>query len=420
MQRMMQTALIVLVIAIGLTASSLAWRVTSAPRIAPDLETTDPAIGYAFYQALDQVLASGDRSALDRVVSGGFIDHDQDRARSTGDLASELTALGTSFPDMHIRVLDMQSAAGTLVASIAPMQSSGTVVDGVHFASGSTESGSEVLRIEHGKVAERWASAIPGGQLATYADAAFAFAPISSSTIKLEEIDLPEGSHFEWTSTGDRAVLVEAGAIQLDIRWVGSEGERMHTSQMAAAGQALSSPAGENVTVRTESGTSARVLVLTLQKYTPSNPSSIELGQGATLTLLWSSYLPFEPDGTWHLSFGRVALSAGATGRLTGDAQSTVLLATTNGSSRLSIHGGQIATLDQAAFPASSETMALLDAGNAALVEEAESMEIANASAEPAVVWLIGVRVEAPPATPVTHNGAPVAAIPRGAGFIRE
>jgi hypothetical protein len=417
MQRMMQTALIVLVIAIGLTAGSLAWRVTSAPRTARGQETTDPAVGYAFYQALDEVMESGDRSALDRVVSSGFIDHNGDRARSTGDLANDLAALGTSFPDMRIQVLDIQTAAGTLVASIAPVRSSGTAVEGMHFAAGSGVSGSEVLQIQHGKVSARWASAIPGVQLSTFADAAFAFAPISSSSIKLEEIDLPEGGRFEWTSRGDRAVLVEAGAIQLDIRWIGSEGEQMHTSQMAAAGQALSSPAGENVTVRTESGASARILVLTLQKSTPTNPSSIELGPGATLTLLWSSYLPFDPNGTWHLSFGRVALSAGSMGLLSGDARSTVLLANTNGSSRLSIDGGKIATLDQAAIPASPETIALLDAGNAALVEEAESMEIANAGAEPSVMWLIGVRVDAPPTTPETHSGTPVMAIPRGAGF---
>jgi hypothetical protein len=415
----MQTTLIVLVVAIGLTTGSLAWRVASGPRVAPTTTMVDPAIGYAFYQALDDVLTTGDRSTLDRVVSSGYIDHSGDQKRTAEELVNRLASYRSFFPDLRIRVLEIRATGETLIASIAPAQSAGPVVEGLQLAPDPTAGGFEVLRIQHGKVSERWSSALPGIERASFADASFTFEPIASQSLKLEAIELPANSRFAWSSRGDRAVLVESGGIQLDISSTGSEGERLHASKTVATGQALSSPAGETAVVRTESGVSARVLVLTMQNYTPTNPSSIELGQGAKLTLLWSSYFPDKPTSAWHLSFGRVALAADSTGRFTGDAQSSVLLAGMSGTARLSVGSGQIAALSNAPRPESSESIALLDAGNAALVDRPAAMEIANTGGEPAVLWFIGVRIDAPSVTPAPSGGTPILAIHIGAGFKR-
>jgi hypothetical protein len=157
-----------------------------------------------------------------------------------------------------------------------------------------------------------------------------------------------------------------------------------------------------------------------MQNYTPTNPSSIELGQDAKLTLLWSSYFPDKPISAWHLSFGRVVLAADSTGRFTGDAQSTVLLAGVTGTARLSVGSGQIAASSSATLPQSSESVALLEAGTAVEMDRPAAMEIANTGGEPAVVWFIGVRSDAPSDTSVSSSGGPALAIPAGADFESE
>ncbi len=402
MQRTMQTVLIALVIAIGLTAGSLAWRVASAPQIAPDIETTDPAIGYAFYQALDEVLASGDGSALDGVVSGGFIDHVGEQEQSTGDLVDALMSFGASFPDLQVRVLDMQSASGTLVASIAPVQLTGPMLEGMRISTEPIAGGFEVLRIRNGKVTDRWANGLPDVRLASFAEAGLQVGGTFSNTVRLEEIEIPADGSFTWRAFGERVVIVKTGTVELDSRWIGSQGEAMHESKTIDAGQAVSSPSGTTVTVRAVSGTAAKalVLLLTLQKVTPTDTTMLALGPGTNLKLLWQSNLPTIPEGTWNLSFARLTLPPGITAALTSDAPSTLLLSAEGDASRIAIDDGELSKLDHTYAPASEGMQTSLDAGTAAFVEEANAVEIASAGSQPATVWLIRIRLDDPRATP--------------------
>lgn len=402
MQRTMQTVLIALVIAIGLTAGSLAWRVASAPRMAPDLDTTDPAIGYAFYDALDAVLATGDRSALDSIVTDGFIDHIGDQETSTSWLVDQLMSFRASFPDTRIRVQEIQSAQGSLVASIAPVQLAGDVLDGMRISSNPIAGGYEVLRVRNGKITDRWAGGLPDVQLASFTDAGLQVGSSFGTTVRLEHIKLPEDGSFTWRAFGQRVLLVTQGTVQLDSRWIGSQGEAMHDSQTIDAGQAILSPSGTTVTVRDVGQTPAGafVLLLTMQKVSPTDSTMIELGPDTKLELLWQSNLSTLPAGSWSLSFARLTVPPEVTARLTNDAPTTVLLSTETDSARISTDTGTISTLDTNYVPADAGMGTSLATGTAALVEETDSVEIASAGSAPATVWLIRMQLDAPSATP--------------------
>jgi hypothetical protein len=398
----MQTVLIALVIAIGLTAGSLAWRVASAPRMAPDFEATDPAIGYAFYQALDDVLATGDRSALDRVVSGGFIDHIGDQETSTGKLVDQLKTFHASFPDTQFQVREIQSAEGTLVASIEPVRLTGPLLGGMQISTNPMAGGYEVLRVRHGKITDRWAGGLPDVQLASFTDAGLQVGSSFSNMVRLEQIELPEDTSFTWRAFGQRVLLVTQGTVQLDSRWIGSQGEAMHDSQTINAGQAVLSPSGTTVTVREVGQTPARtlILLLTVQQVTPTDSTLIERGPGTKLDLLWQSNLSTLPMGSWSLSFARLSLPPETTAELTSDSSTTVLLSSENDSARISTDTGSISTLDANYVPADAGMGTSLAAGTAALVEETDSVEIASAGSDPATVWLIRIQLDAPSATP--------------------
>ncbi len=419
MQRTVQIALIGLILVIGLTVGSLAWQVASAPRVAPELQTTDPAIGYAFYQALDEVLASGDRAALDGIVSSGFVDHDGHRTASAGELVDELLSFRASFPETRFQVRDMQSASGTLVATLAPVWPAGMVVDGLILGPRPDADRLEILRVWQGKVTDRWASATPAVGSEAFPGAALAFDFSAGSSLRLEEIDLPMGSSARWHARGMQAVMVETGTISVELRRVTAKDRLWQSSDVVDNGQVISVTAGNGVTVHTEAGAPARVLVLTVQTRSDFDSSAISLDPGATETLLFASSLPTAPYRTWHLSFGRISLSPGAAGMLTGDGQSMALLANTSGSARLSLSNGRISMAGSASSEA-PVTTAPIDAGNAVLAEHPTSMELTNTGEEPVVIWFVGARVDAPSTTPAPSNGTPTVEIPRGTDFRSE
>ena len=75
MNRIVFAALMGLTLAIGLTVASMAWRMTSFDEPLPSLGTADPAVGYAFYDGIDQVLSGNSPDALKQSVADGFVDH---------------------------------------------------------------------------------------------------------------------------------------------------------------------------------------------------------------------------------------------------------------------------------------------------------------------------------------------------------
>jgi hypothetical protein len=157
MQRVTQAALIGLTIAIVLTVGSLVWRAVSFDQHMPVLEAVDPAIGHAFYDGINQVLAGTSTDALEAVVSPGFVDHGGDRHgdRSATKLVEELSAFRQSFPNTRVVVNGIESATGTLVASIAPVEPSGALVAGLPLTMKPLAGGYEVLRVQNGRVTER-------------------------------------------------------------------------------------------------------------------------------------------------------------------------------------------------------------------------------------------------------------------------
>ena len=402
MQRTMQTVLIALVIAIGLTAGSLAWRVASAPQIAPDIETTDPAIGYAFYQALDEVLASGDGSALDGVVSGGFIDHVGEQEQSTGDLVDALMSFGASFPDLQVRVLDMQSASGTLVASIAPVQLTGPMLEGMRISTEPIAGGFEVLRIRNGKVTDRWASGLPDVRLASFADAGLQVGGTFSNTVRLEEIEIPADGSFTWRAFGERVVIVKTGTVAARFpvdRFPGRGHARIENHRRRAGCIEPIGNDGNGAGRIRHSGEGTRAAPDPAKGHAHGHDHAGSWA-GHDLELLWQSNLPTIPEGTWNLSFARLTLPPGITAALTSDAPSTLLLSAEGDASRIAIDDGELSKLDHTYAPASEGMQTSLDAGTAAFVEEANAVEIASAGSQPATVWLIRIRLDDPRATP--------------------
>jgi hypothetical protein len=67
-----------------------AWRTVSPDRTLPGIDTADPAVGYAFYSALEAALNGGETAPLHAIVTNDFVDHDSATGATLG--FDELTA----------------------------------------------------------------------------------------------------------------------------------------------------------------------------------------------------------------------------------------------------------------------------------------------------------------------------------------
>ena len=155
-------ALAVLVVAIIMTVGSLAWQATGFDRTTISAGTVDPTIGYAFYDALDQVMATGDSTALDAIMADGFVDHTDTGDHSADDLIAQLTAFGQRFPEARLSVGDITAAPETLIVEVGAFSPAGATLAGVPVGTDPQAPRFEMLRIRNGMVAERWSGALPG------------------------------------------------------------------------------------------------------------------------------------------------------------------------------------------------------------------------------------------------------------------
>ena len=157
------TAVAVVSIVICSAAGVFAWRTISVDRTLPSLNTANPAVGYAFYAALGEVLAGDEATSLQRVVTDDFVDHESnaETAKGIDELTAELSAFGATFPNVRVAVESIASSGDSLIAQLSPSTLAGGSVAGLTMAPIQVAGSVEVLHIRHGRVSERWATRLP-------------------------------------------------------------------------------------------------------------------------------------------------------------------------------------------------------------------------------------------------------------------
>ena len=124
------TVIAVVSIAITSVVGVFAWRTVSLDRTIADLNTADPAVGYAFYAALGQALTDDEPGPLQRIVTADFVDHDGNAGSTLGidELTADLSAFGATFPHADILVESIESSGDSLIAQISPMSLTGVSI----------------------------------------------------------------------------------------------------------------------------------------------------------------------------------------------------------------------------------------------------------------------------------------------------
>jgi hypothetical protein len=386
----MLTALIGLMLAVGLAVGSLAWRITSTSPPITSLTLADPAVGYAFYDAVDRVLAGDDPGALETLVSDDFIDHGatHDETGSAGDFIAQLTAFRQSFPDTRIEVNDMQAASGTLIVALAPLAPPPARVAGLPLTIDPFARGYEVLRVRNGQVTERWSSGLPEIELHSFDDVMLSASALQGRSVHLDRFELPGAGLVSLQNQGESMMMVESGKVRVHMRWIDGNAGEQSDVLFLEAGETNRLPPGAAVTFEAGSDELVRVLRISIQIVRPVDPVPPAVTGGATDELLWSSNLPPRANGSWRLSIGTVRLPAYSGGLLDLDGGRLIAVCS-DGSLNVTTHDGEVLALDEHFWPAEMGSSNSIRDGQAASIEDAESVALRSESG--AVLWLIAL-----------------------------
>jgi hypothetical protein len=391
MHRFILAISIVLSLVIGSTVGLLVWQIASASHALAYLGTADPAIGYAFYAGIDQVLANGDGSALERVVADGFVDHAGivPVDRSAEELIAQFSELGQSAPGTRIVVNGLSVAPGALVVSIAPLAPMGMAVANVPLTINPLGGGYDILRVRNGKVTERWSNWLPTVTTHTY-DATLTIEAGFSVAIRLDRLELPNGGRAQMRIKRQSVVVVETGRLQLRLSWTDTSGNPQSSVVLLDAGEAHMFTDDARVDVKNDGAEPARFLRYSTRRVLAGEPWPLAMSGEASSTRLWLGTLPEQAGGYWRISIGTMHLPARAGGVLDVRDESTLLLLGSQGTTHLDTNDGDIYELSP------------LSAGEVASVAGVKSVGVRND--DDSAVWVIAIElVDTAAGTPVPY-----------------
>jgi hypothetical protein len=261
------------------------------------------------------------------------------------------------------------------------------------------DGGYEVLRIHNGKVAERWAAELPALSATTFPAASFSASASTSMAIRLDRTELPNGSELKWQPGRTAVLMVESGSVRAHLTWA-YQGEAQKEAKNVHAGEALLISSEKKVRLERAVDETARLLIFSMRRVTPTEaPAPVHSG-GATSRLLWTSNLPLAQAGRWSAAFGNVLLPELADITFHGIGAMEVLICTETAETQMLADGGVIESFTADLTAIERAPAALLHSGSAAHLRDADSIGLRTDPGAAGAVWLITISPERPVATP--------------------
>ncbi len=408
MHRFAATVLTGLTIVALLATGLIAWNVTRFETDVPFPASADPLAGYEFYAAIDQVLAGGDTDDLRQRLADDFVDHGGTAKgdRSGTQLIAALTRLATTVPGLQLEPIRIDPAGSSLIAIMAPLELSPVAVAGLTLRAEPVSSSQEILRVEDGLIAERWASALPSRSAETFEDVRFPITGGDDKLLLLNRIVLGKSGFYSWHNDDGAIVMVESGAVRLNVSTPSADKSLQSKTLVASASEVAAIPPRSTAILRGAGAQPATLLVFTTRLVLPIGPQAqppLQFAGDTTSVPLWRSFLP---TGDWQLLAGKFALPGNAAETLSMDHDELVMLINDGDALPLLALGGKIEFLETDFTLSQNGGAASVVAGGTALVSGAERIELRTAAASGASIWVVAIAPIRGQATATARFGA--------------
>lgn len=310
MQRSGIAVLLALVVVTGLLGRAVVVRHQMPAGSSSDIvshQTVD-----SFYAAMNTALSGGSTASLEALLSPIFVDHD---AATAEELSAEaflagVRSAGASLQRMRFEVVSVDPDGENLEVAVRLVHGDAVEVAGMTIEQSLPEPHTELLRIERGKIVDRWAPDYPW--LGVFAPAGPM--PNISSTIGfttlLTRVDLVGAEERTWKSSGIGIVMVSAGSVSLSI----SDEYGAQSIVVVEAGAFASIPGGTRARLRAVDGGAVSLMIFQATRIMGASevitPDGTDVAaRGGSSSVLWRGPLYWPGSDITHSAI-RIELSA--------------------------------------------------------------------------------------------------------------
>jgi predicted ester cyclase len=253
-------------VVLGQAYSLGSTRPLAVPASQPDPRET----AQRFYDAINAGLNSGETTTLQSVLHADFVGHSPFDAepRTAQDLEATIQTLGQAYPGLRFEVSGMIAHGPVAASQLTRVGETRGAIGGIPVELATSPDVYDLLRIEDGRVIERWASlAFPQPPRVETVATLDPLAPtISPRTPKLERLTLQQFAEYEVESHGGVIILVESGEASTFVTT-----STEPSSVTLAALQSLAIPAHSPFRIKNAELAPSTMLVLTIPPFDPDD-----------------------------------------------------------------------------------------------------------------------------------------------------
>lgn len=286
-------------------------------------------IGLEFYDAIGVYFATGQASGLRALMHPDFVDHrgSQPAARGTEAFLRALDAVRPFVTGDGLSATPTMSSGSLAHFSVALPGASATIF-GLPLAETRDLQNTEILRIDDGRIVERWSDFSAPAVLTPLASIVWDPPPASQMAPAIERVTMLHGSRMTLKHGTAHVVLVESGSLTIIEAPRGASNPPEFPPDRAAIaeakalvalpGSAVFAAGSSPYTLVNDGPAVARALLIRISGYALSSGSSASGAFGTSkndggvqIETLAASPVLDNRNGDWTIEIGRATLAAG-------------------------------------------------------------------------------------------------------------
>jgi hypothetical protein len=353
------------------------------------------ATARAFYEGLDRLLATGDRS-IEATVAPGFVDHPSSgqEDRTLQEMIDELLALRATLPHLRVTVLDLEQRDHQIAVRLEVDPGAPSSVLGVALEAPPPHQLLEFLSVEGAGVTERWEASgqLPAVLFSMGIDVRWDGTGVVVPAI--QHILLDPGRSMQLPHAGSVILRTEAGSVQLDREGVDLDEIRRPIQEPLDAGQVRVLDGNDPVMLRNVSSVPAELWALSANSSFPASAAPAQPRFVAFIPLPLSSEVRSIPR---RLSVVRISLPPGAT--IPAPAPGVIQTAVLDGALEVTVDNGRALVCRNGKTTHPFDDTVTITAGQGVSAKETASLSYRVVGPQPTTILIMQID-SSPPTTP--------------------
>lgn len=392
MKRASVALLLVMALLTGFALRPTVFQSRTAVDSASAVANSETAQG--FYDALNHALGGADTAPLAARMSPVFASHTSDTGttQSADEFLGEVRAIAASPQRPRLEVISSEASGTNVVVGVRPVWNGMIEVAGVKVEQSLPGPHYEVIRVERGKIVDRWAPAFPWLNATESIEEPLSLSSFSGIDTTLVRVELVDSHEYSWRATGLGMMIVESGSVRVQF----IRGNGTSAPVVLEPGSFTSIPHGARVRLRSADGHPVSAVLYAASKIAPSS-SSLPVGNlydeeafADSLNVLWSGPIYWSQSATIHRS-ARIVLPVGSVIELVPSPGADLLLGGDAGMIEIGSARATVMVLGDDRWPVITEGVVQLDANHAATISGEGIVSVRNLSDVPVSLVLISI-----------------------------